>query len=85
MMIEPGHPFQGRQLDALARLPGSAAMYQLCLVQAVDGLGQRIVIAVALTTHRGLNACFSKTLAVADGNILRAYVAMVNKASLRSG
>jgi hypothetical protein len=31
-------------------------MYQFCLVQAVDGLGQRIVIALALTAHRRLNS-----------------------------
>src|SRR5471032_1214067 len=79
MMIEPGYPFQGRQFDGLARLPGSAAMYELRFVQAVDGLCQRIIIAVALTAHRGLNAGFCQALAVADGNILRAPVAMMNQ------
>src|SRR5471032_3130172 len=85
MMIEPGHPLQRRQFDGLACLPRSTAMYQFCLVQAVDGLGQRVIIAVALTAHRGLNAGLRQTLAVADGNVLRAPVAMMNQGVVTLG
>jgi hypothetical protein len=42
MIIEPGCPFKVRQFDGLARPPGRAAMYHFRLVQAVDGLEQRI-------------------------------------------
>ena len=73
-MIEPGHPLQRGQFDGLSRLLGSAAMYQLRLVQAVDGLGQRVIVAVALAAHRGLNTGFGQALAVANGNVLRAPV-----------
>src|SRR5471032_15261 len=79
MMIEPGYPFQGRQFDGLAHLPGSTAMYQFCLVQTVDGLGQRIVVAVALTAHGRFNAGFRQAFTVADGDVLRAPVAVMNQ------
>src|SRR5471030_2766215 len=78
-MIEPGYPFQGRQFDGLAHLPGSTAMYQFCLVQTVDGLGQRIVVAVALTAHGRFNAGFRQAFTVADGDVLRAPVAVMNQ------
>ena len=54
-------------------------MYQFCLVQAVDGLGQRIVIAVALTAHGRLNSGFSQALTVANGDVLRAPIAVMNQ------
>jgi len=79
MMIEPSHPFQRRQFDGLARLPGSTTMYQLCLVQTVGSLGQRIVVAVALTATRRLNTGLGQALAVANGNVLRASVTVANQ------
>lgn len=54
-------------------------MYQLCFVQTVDGFGQRVVIAVPLTTHRGLNSGLCQALTVSDGNVLRAPIAMMNQ------
>ena len=56
VMVELGHPFQRGQLHGLLGLPGGAAMNQLGLVQTVDRLGQRVVIAVSLAAHRGLYA-----------------------------
>ena len=46
MVVEPGNPFQRGQFDGFTRLPGSAAVDQLSLVEPVDGLGQGVVIAV---------------------------------------
>lgn len=78
-MIEPGHPFQCCQLDRLARLPGHPPMDQFGLVETVDGLGERVVVAVALATHGGLNAGFGQALGVADRHVLRTAVAVVDQ------
>lgn len=51
MMVEPGHPLQRRQFHRLFGLPRPAPMNDLGLVEPVDGLGQRVVIAVALGAH----------------------------------
>ena len=71
-MVEPCYPFQSRQLHRLTRLPGCPAMNQFRLVQAVNRLGQRIIIVVALVSYRGLDAGLSKALAVPNRYILRA-------------
>jgi hypothetical protein len=49
-MIEPVHPAQGRELHILQTTPGSSAVDQFALVQAVDGLGQGVVVGVANAT-----------------------------------
>ena len=54
-------------------------MDQFGLVAPVNGLGQGVIVAVALTTHSRLYAGFCKTLAVADRDILQAPVAMVDQ------
>jgi hypothetical protein len=41
-------------------------MNQLGLVQPVDRLGQRVVVAVALAADRGFDARFGQPLGVAD-------------------
>ena len=48
MVVEPRDPFQRGQLDGLLCLPWATAVDHLGLVQAVDGFGQGVVIAVAL-------------------------------------
>ena len=48
MVFEPRDPFQGGQLDGLLALSRTSAVDHLGLVQAVDGLGQGVVIAVSL-------------------------------------
>ena len=42
VIVEPGHPFQGGELDRFPALPGCPTVNQFRLVQAVDGLGQGI-------------------------------------------
>ena len=44
-------------------------MDQLGLVEPVDGLGQGVVVAVALAADRGLDACLGQSLAVADRDV----------------
>lgn len=46
-------------------------MNQFRLVQAVDRLGQRIVVAVAPAADRRLDAGLSQPFAVADADVLR--------------
>mgnify|MGYP000045781645 CR=1 FL=1 len=41
VVVEPGHPFQGCQLDRFPGFPGRSPMNQLGLVQPVDRLGLR--------------------------------------------
>lgn len=48
------------------------------LVQSVDGLGQGIVVAVALAANRRRDVCLGKPLTVADGDILRAPDALLS-------
>lgn len=69
-MVKPGHPFQRGQFDSLTRIPESTAMDQLSFVQAINGLGQSIVITVALAAHGRLYAGLGKTLAVANADVL---------------
>jgi len=55
----------------------------LRLEQPVDGLGQGIVIGIAHTTHRRLDAGFLKAPGIADGQVLAASVRMVDKMCTR--
>ena len=45
MMIEPRDPFERCQLDGLLGFPGAASVNDFGLVKAVDGLGERVVVA----------------------------------------
>ena len=57
-MVEPVHPFQGRKPHGIEVLPWSTAMDGLSLVDPVDGLRERIVVAVAHAAGRWLDARF---------------------------
>ena len=54
-------------------------MNQLSLVQAVNRFGESVVIAVTSTSDRRLDASLGQTLAVADRDVLRTPVAVVNQ------
>ena len=55
-------------------------MDDLGLVEAVDGLGQGIVVAVANTADRRLDASFAQPLGISNGQVLRAAVTVMDKA-----
>lgn len=78
-MVEPVHPLQGGQLHGFPGLPGAPAVNQLGLVQTVDGLGQRVVVAVTPAAHRGLYARLVQPFGVADADVLTAPVGMVRQ------
>ncbi|EAA20200.1 hypothetical protein, partial [Plasmodium yoelii yoelii] len=79
VVVEPGYPFQGGEFDGLPALPGCSAVDRLGLVQAVDGFGQGVVIAVATASDGGLDPGLGQALGIADGDVLRASVAVVNQ------
>lgn len=54
-------------------------MNDLSLEQAVDGFGQRIVVAVANAADRRFDAGFAQPLGVANGQISRAAVAVMHQ------
>ena len=60
-------------------------MYQLGLVEPVDCLGQRVVVAVALAAHRGLDARLGQAFAVPDADVLRASIRVMDQAAALIG
>ena len=48
-VVEPVDPFEGGHLDGFEVAPRAASMDHLGLVEAVDGLGQRVVVGIADT------------------------------------
>lgn len=54
-------------------------MNEFSLVQAIDALGQRVVVAVATAAHLGLDTGFGQPLGVANGEILRGPVAVMDQ------
>ena len=71
-MVEPVDPLQGGVFDLVDALPRAAPADQFGLVQPDDGLGQRVVVAVAAGAHRGDRAGLSQAFGVANGQILAA-------------
>ena len=55
-IVEPVDPSQCRKLDGFKATPRAAPMNDLCLVEAVDPLGECIFIAVADAADLGLDA-----------------------------
>ena len=73
-MVEPVDPFEAGELDGFERPPGPAPVDHLGLVEAVDGLGQRVVVAVADTADGRLDAGFGQALGVfARGYLIETY------------
>jgi hypothetical protein len=72
-VVEPVDPFQRGVLDGLKGSPRAASVDYFGLVEAIDGLGQGIVVAVADAAHRGLDAGLGQALGVLDGHILGGF------------
>jgi hypothetical protein len=64
---EPVDPFQRGIFDGLEAAPWAATMNDFCLLEAVDRLGQGIVIAVTNTADRWFDAGFAQPFGVANG------------------
>jgi hypothetical protein len=78
-VVEPVDPFQRGVFDGLEAAPWATTVDDLGLEEAVDRLGQRIVVAVTDAAHRRLDARFGQALGVFDRQILAAAVAVVNQ------
>ncbi len=85
MVIEPRHPFERGEFHRFHGFPGGTPMNQFGFVEAVDGFGERIIVAVTLAADGRLDAGFSQTLGVPDANVLRAPVAMMNECGVPIG
>ena len=68
--IEPIDPFEGRELDRFERAPRSAPMDHFGFVQAVDRLGESVVVRVPDAADRRFNAGVGQTLGVLDRDVL---------------
>ncbi len=81
-VIEPSDPFEGGHLDGFEVAPGATSVDHFGLVEAVDGLGQSVVVTVADRADGWFDAGFGEALAVADRDVLAASVAVMNQAGL---
>ena len=81
-LVKPMHPIESLPLQRLDGLPGAFLANQLRFVKPIDRLGQSIVVAVSGAAHRGLNSRLQEPLTVADRNVLRAPVAVMNQSAL---
>lgn len=77
--VEPVDPFQSGELHGFEVSPRSSPMDDLGLVKTVDRFSESVVIAVANTPDRRLDARFRQPFGIANGHILRAAVGMVNE------
>ena len=84
-MVKPAHPFQSSQFDGLTGLPGSTAVDQFRFVQAVDGLGQGIVVAVPFAAHGRLDTGYGQAFAVLDRYVLRRRLSKAGRAVRHAG
>lgn len=78
-VVEPADLFEGGKLGWLEGAPGPAPVNDLGLVEAVDGFSQSIVIGVADTANRRLNASLGQPFGVIDRDVLHAAVRVVDK------
>ena len=69
-MIEPVDPFQRGIFDSFEAAPWPTPVDHLGFVQAVDRLGQSVVIAVADAANRRLYPGLGKSLGVVDRHVL---------------
>ena len=77
-VVEPVDPFQGGDLDVVGGAPRPSRFDQFGLVEAVDRLGQRVVVAVAGGPDRGVDAGLGESFGVGDGGVLRAPVVVID-------
>ncbi len=80
-MVEPVDPFERVVLDGFEAAPRPASMDHLRFVEAVDRLGQSVVVAVSNAANRWLYPGFGEALGVLDRHVLRSAVAMMDEAA----
>lgn len=80
-MVEPIDPFERGVLNSFEAALGSAPVDHLGFVETVDRFGQSVVVAVADTADRRLDAGLGEALGVLDRQVLRSAVAVVDQAA----
>lgn len=78
-MVEPVDPLERRVLDVIDPLPRPASADELGLVEPDDGLGEGVVVAVALGSDRVHGTLLTETLGVADREVLTAPITVVDQ------
>lgn len=78
-VIEPVDPFERGIFNRLEGSPGSASMDDLGLVEAVDCLGQSVVVAVADAADRWLDPGLGKPFAVSDRDVLATAIGVMDE------
>jgi hypothetical protein len=73
LAVPPVDRLAGRELDLLDRAPRPSPVDELGLVQPVDGLGERVVVAVALRADRADGVRVREPLRVADREVLGGF------------
>jgi hypothetical protein len=82
-LVKPMHPIESLPLQRLDCFPEPFLANQLRFVKAVDRLCKSIVVAaVSGAAHRGLDSRLHEPLAVADGDVLGAPVAVMDQSAL---
>ena len=80
-VIEPVDPFERGELDGLEVPPRPTPPDDLGLLESIDRLGERIVVAVADAADRWLDAGLGEALGVFYRDVLNATVAMMDEAA----
>ncbi len=79
-IVEPVNPFKRGHLNGLQVAPRPTLLDDLCLVQSVDRLGQRVVVRIAHAADRRFDASFSQPVRVTDRHVLHAAVTVMDQA-----
>ena len=84
-VVEPVDPFERGVLDGFQRAPRPAPVDHLGLVEPVDRLGERVVVAVADAADRRHEAGLGETLGVLDRDVLHAAIGVVDETAAGDG
>jgi hypothetical protein len=66
-VVEPVYPFQRRELDGFERAPSCSSMDELGLIEAIDRLGESVVVGIADAANRRFDACLRQALGILEG------------------
>src|SRR3954462_3659136 len=80
-MVEPVHPFQGGKLDRFDTAPGTTPADHLGFVEAVDGFGEGVIVAVPDAPNQSLDPRRGKPLGILDREILHPTIAVMDEAA----
>src|SRR3954453_10795661 len=84
-VVEPVDPFEGGKLDRFEAAPGAAPMDQLGFVEAVDGFGEGVIVAITDAANRRLDTRRGKPLGILDRDVLHTAIAVMDEAAAPDG